>query len=87
MYVQKALANLMVGCTTFVNAHRLAAIRRADRILVLENGQICHSGTHTELKARGGTYARLLDWQFADDDILAPAQAAPASVTTLAETL
>jgi ATP-binding cassette, subfamily B, bacterial MsbA len=80
LYVQKALANLMVGRTTFVIAHRLATIRRADQILVLEDGHIRERGTHTELLARNGTYARLHGLQFATDDILSPVQtAAPSS--------
>jgi subfamily B ATP-binding cassette protein MsbA len=74
MFVQKALANLMTGRTTFVIAHRLATIRRADQILVLEDGQIRERGTHAELLARGGTYARLYALQFATDDLVSPLQ-------------
>ena len=65
--VQQALFNLMKGRTTIVVAHRLATVRRADRILVLEKGAIREEGTHDSLLAKGGVYARLHDLQFNAD--------------------
>ncbi len=59
--VQEALWRLMTDCTSLVVAHRLSTIARLDRIVVVENGAITDSGTHRELLAHGGTYARL--WQ------------------------
>jgi ATP-binding cassette, subfamily B, bacterial MsbA len=66
MLVQRALNNLMTGRTVFVIAHRLSTIRRADMIAVLDGGAIQQLGTHEELLARGGLYARLYDMQFRD---------------------
>ncbi|MFZ1205579.1 MAG: ABC transporter ATP-binding protein [Candidatus Acidiferrales bacterium] len=66
MQVQGALNNLMTGRTVFVIAHRLSTIRRADMIAVLEDGAIRERGTHDELLARGGLYARLYEMQFRD---------------------
>jgi ATP-binding cassette, subfamily B, bacterial MsbA len=62
--VQAALDTLMHGRTTFVVAHRLSTIERADRILVLDGGQIVESGTHAELLTHGGVYASLHRLQF-----------------------
>ena len=58
-FVQKALENAMAGRTAVVIAHRLSTIRRADRIIVLEHGQIAESGSHEVLIAAGGRYANL----------------------------
>jgi subfamily B ATP-binding cassette protein MsbA len=62
--VQAALHNLMTGRTVFVIAHRLATIRRVDRIVVLEHGCITDSGTHEDLLTRLGTYRKLYELQF-----------------------
>lgn len=66
--VQRALDHLMQGRTTLVIAHRLATIRDASKILVLDGGQIIDQGTHDELVAKGGRYAELARLQFRPDE-------------------
>ena len=62
--IQKALANLMKGRTTFVIAHRLSTIRSADKIIVIDDGQIVEQDHHEALMARGGVYAEMYNRQF-----------------------
>jgi ATP-binding cassette subfamily B protein len=64
--VQEALERLMEGRTTLVIAHRLATVRAADRIVVMDEGRIVEQGTHAQLQAAGGLYARLAALQFDD---------------------
>ena len=67
-YIQAALDRVMKGRTTFVVAHRLSTIEKADRILVLDHGEIVEQGTHAQLLAHQGHYAKLHARQFSDDD-------------------
>ncbi len=65
--VQAALDELSTGRTTLVIAHRLSTIRRADRIVVMDQGRVVDQGRHAELLERGGVYARLYELQFSED--------------------
>lgn len=76
--VQEAIDRLMINRTVLVIAHRLATVRQADEILVLDGGCIVQRGTHAELLARGGLYRHLYDMQFRDE----PAPAGAVAVTT-----
>ncbi|HYP02906.1 MAG TPA: ATP-binding cassette domain-containing protein, partial [Pyrinomonadaceae bacterium] len=66
--VQKALANLTRNRTTLVIAHRLSTIRRADTIVVMERGRVIEMGKHEELLRQSGTYKKLYELQFADEE-------------------
>ncbi|HYG08680.1 MAG TPA: ATP-binding cassette domain-containing protein, partial [Pyrinomonadaceae bacterium] len=66
--VQKALANLTRNRTTLVIAHRLSTIRRANAIVVMERGRIIEMGKHEELLTQSGTYKKLYELQFADEE-------------------
>ncbi len=68
--VQEAIDNLVKDRTVIVIAHRLSTITKADRIIVLDKGEIVESGTHTELLERKGKYHQLYQIQFAGDEAL-----------------
>src|SRR5712692_4157062 len=65
--VFEALSNLMAGKTSIVIAHRLATVRRADVIFVIDEGRVVEQGTHSELLDKGGLYSRLYELQFRGD--------------------
>jgi ATP-binding cassette subfamily B protein len=66
--IQQALDELMAGRTTFVIAHRLSTVRRADLILVMDHGRIVQRGTHYELLAQGGLYREIYELQLRDQE-------------------
>lgn len=68
--IQAAMGSLLAGRTTFVIAHRLSTVRRADLILLLEDGRVTERGTHDELMAVGGVYAGMVERQMAGDHAL-----------------
>lgn len=74
--IQASMASLFAGRTTFVIAHRLSTVRRADRILLMEDGRVVEQGTHDALMAAQGTYWQMVQRQMAgaghgEDELLA----------------
>lgn len=67
-YIQKALASVMQGRTSFVIAHRLSTVEQADKILVVDQGAIVEQGTHQQLLEQQGAYAKLYQMQFQDEE-------------------
>jgi ATP-binding cassette subfamily B multidrug efflux pump len=83
LLIQKALITLLVGRTGLVIAHRLATIRGADRIIVLQKGEIVETGCHSDLMAGGGLYSKLYNLNYASfDDIPDEATIAPPEAQT-----
>jgi subfamily B ATP-binding cassette protein MsbA len=66
--IEDALSKLLVGRTTLIIAHRLSTVQRASRLVVLDRGRVAEEGTHTELLAQGGLYARLYQRQFREEE-------------------
>jgi ABC-type multidrug transport system fused ATPase/permease subunit len=66
--IQEAMRKAMAGRTSIVIAHRLATVREADRILVIDGGRVVEEGTHDILKDAGGLYSRLCSLQFGEEN-------------------
>ncbi|MGV1833409.1 ABC transporter ATP-binding protein [Rhizobium rhizogenes] len=81
MLIQKALVKLLEGRTGLVIAHRLATIREADRIIVLQNGQLIESGNHNELMANGKLYSKLYNLNYSSFDDIPDEEATPSTPT------